>query len=85
MLHRLRVPFAITAWSQLVAILRQLLPTYIKRVNALLPIWPFLKDIRNVVFIRRWKMSRSLLNIVKRSLLRLMLSGVGLASKDAVG
>jgi hypothetical protein len=29
-------------------------------------------------------MSRSLLNIAKRSLLRLMLSGVGLASKDAV-
>jgi CRP-like cAMP-binding protein len=30
-------------------------------------------------------MSRSLLNIAKRSLPRLMLSGVGLASKDAVG
>jgi len=29
-------------------------------------------------------MSRSLLNIAKRSLLRLMLGGVGLASKDAV-
>jgi hypothetical protein len=29
-------------------------------------------------------MSRSLLNIEKRSLPRLMLSGVGLASKDAV-
>ena len=31
-----------------------------------------------------WTMSRSLLNIAKRSLLRLMLGGVGLASKDAV-
>ncbi len=31
-----------------------------------------------------WEMSRSLLNIEKRSLPRLMLSGVGLASKDAV-
>jgi hypothetical protein len=30
------------------------------------------------------EMSRSLLNIEKRSLPRLMLSGVGLASKDAV-
>ena len=30
-------------------------------------------------------MSRSLLNIAKRSLLRLMLSGVGLASKHAAG
>jgi hypothetical protein len=43
---------------------------------------------RKPVFIARakvGKMSRSLLNIVKRSLLRLMLSGVGLASKDAVG
>jgi hypothetical protein len=30
------------------------------------------------------EMSRSLLNIEKRSLLRLMLSGIGLASKDAV-
>jgi hypothetical protein len=33
---------------------------------------------------RQRKMSRSLLNIEKRSLLRLMLSGDGLASKDAV-
>ena len=31
-----------------------------------------------------WAMSRSLLNIEKRSLLRLMLSSDGLASKDAV-
>ena len=30
-------------------------------------------------------MSRSLLNIAKRSLLRLMLSSVGLASKHAAG
>ena len=33
---------------------------------------------------QQWEMSRSLLNIEKRSLPRLMLSGVGLASKDAV-
>jgi hypothetical protein len=32
----------------------------------------------------RPRMSRSLLNIAKRSLPRLMLSGVGLTSKDAV-
>ena len=32
-----------------------------------------------------WLMSRSLLNIAKRSLLRLMLSCVGLASKHAAG
>ena len=48
------------------------------------------------IFLEKWRavsnvrmnstsgMSRSLLNIEKRSLPRLMLSGVGLASKDAV-
>jgi hypothetical protein len=43
------------------------------------PTWPT-RNIQSLSI-----MSRSLLNIAKRSLPRLMLSGVGLASKDAAG
>ena len=42
-------------------------------------------DLKKYKIELKWLMSRSLLNIAKRSLLRLMLSCVGLASKHAAG
>jgi hypothetical protein len=41
-------------------------------------------DLSGQELVDRWGMSRFLLNIAKRSLPRLRLRGVGLASKDAV-